>query len=68
MDLEANTCVWVWDTGRWLVADVIDPGHHFSRVRLENGVSVTVSTSDLAIRNASFGGTDKPRPPRHSFK
>ncbi len=68
MKLEANTCVWVWDTGRWLVADVVDPGQQFTRVRLENGVSVTIATRDIAVRDANSGRADKPRPPKHAFK
>ncbi len=68
MELEANTCVWVWDTGRWLVAVVIDPGQQFTMVRLENGLSGNVSTSNLAPRNPDSFGTDKPRPPKYAFQ
>lgn len=68
MELEANTCIWVWDTGRWLEAVVINPGQQFTRVRLENGLSGNVSTSNIAGRNPNSCGTDKPRPPKHGFE
>ena len=68
MELEANTYVWVWDTGRWLEAVVIDPGQQFTRVRLENGLSGNVSTSNVACRNPDSCGTDKPRPLRYTFE
>lgn len=68
MELEASTCVWVWDTGRWLAAVVIDPGQQFTTVRLENGLSGNVLTSNLAPRKPNSFGGDKPGPPKYVFK
>ncbi len=63
MDLKPNVSIWIWDTGRWLAATVIEPGDKFTRVRLENGVSVAVSIANIALRDPSYYGADRPLPP-----
>ena len=62
MDLKPKASIWIWDTGRWLAATVIEPGDKSARVRFENGVSVAVSIADIALRDPSYYGADRPVP------
>ncbi len=58
-----NTPLWVWHDGWWpavAVEELSGTNETMLVVRLEHGVSVPASVTDVEPRNPALGGTDKP--------